>query len=223
MNETIAGYARLRGQSSAPKSEDEVARFEMRHPLGTQPYLALHLLLDTGQRRSDVVKMGWQLARGIGARRKIAVRQQKTNTPLLIPIVPALAHALDRVPRTNPTFLLTSKGAPFTANNFGKRFREWCDEAGLPQCSAHGLRKLTATRLANAQCTERMIMAVTGHKSPAEMSRYTKASDQARLAEQAMAKLSACQDENKTLQNFVQADGAEQAGGGAGQAGQVLL
>ena len=108
------------------------------------------------------------------------------------------------MPRTNLTFLLTSKGAPFTANNFGKRFREWCNEAGLPRCSAHGLRKLTATRLANAQCTERMIMAITGHKSPAEVSRYTKARDQALLAEQAMAKLSARDDENKTLQNFSQ-------------------
>jgi integrase len=142
--------------------------------------------------------MGWQHVRT----NKIAVRQQKTNTPLLIPIVPGLAHALDHVPRTNLTFLLTSKGAPFVANNFGKRFREWCNEAGLPQCSAHGLRKLTATRLAEAGCSEREIMAVIGHRSISEVSRYTKARNQARLAEQAMAKLNARDDENKTLQNF---------------------
>ena len=56
----------------------------------------------------------------------------------------------------------------------------------MPQCSSHGLRKLAATRLANAGCSEREIMAITGHKSVAEVSRYTKARDQERLAEQAM-------------------------------------
>ena len=38
----------------------------------------------------------------------IAVRQQKTNTPLLIPIHPDLEQALAAVPRTNLTFLMTS-------------------------------------------------------------------------------------------------------------------
>ena len=83
---------------------------------------------------------------------KIAVRQEKTNTPLLIPIAPELAEALALVPRTNMTFLLTERGAPFTTAGFGNWFRDRCDEAGLPQCSAHGLRRLAATRLANAGC-----------------------------------------------------------------------
>jgi integrase len=192
-------------------SEDEVARFEARHQFGTPAYLALHLLLDTAQRRSDVVKMGWQFVRGD----KIAVRQEKTNTPLLIPIGPELARALDGVPRTNLTFLLTTNGAPFTAVAFSKWFRKRCDEAGLPHCSAHGLRKLAATRLANEECGEREIMAITGHRSVAEVSRYTKQADQERLAEKAMLKLSR-RAENKTGQEIVQhADSAGQNGGQA--------
>ena len=100
------------------------------------------------------------------------------------------AHlALALVPRTNMTFLLTDRGAPFTKEWFGNWMRDRCDEAGLPQCSSHGLRKLAATRLANAGCSEREIMAITGHKSVAEVSRYTKARDQAKLAEQTMARL----------------------------------
>jgi integrase len=94
------------------------------------------------------------------------------------------------VPRTNLTFLLTDRGAPFTPGGFSNWFRARCDEAGLPQCSAHGLRKLTATRLAELGCSEREIMAVTGHKSVSEVSRYTKAAKQTKLAEQAMAKFS---------------------------------
>jgi integrase len=165
-------------------TEDEVIQFEARHPIGTAPYLALHSLLDTGQRKSDAVRMGWQHVRN----GKIAVRQEKTDTPLLIPIAPELAQALASVPRTNMTFLLTARGAPFTAAGFGNWFRDRCDEARLPQCSAQGLRKLAATRLANAGCSEREIMAITGHKSVSEVSRYVRARDQEQLAERAMAR-----------------------------------
>ena len=43
-------------------------------------------------------------------------------------------------------------------------FRD-AQQAGLPQCSAHGLRKLAATRLANAGCSSEQIKAITGHRS----------------------------------------------------------
>jgi integrase len=168
-------------------TEEEVAQFIARHPIGSRAHLALMLMLWTGQRRSDAVRMGWQHVRN----GKIAVRQEKTDAPLLIPIAPELADALALVPRTNMTFLLTKYGAPFTPGGFGDIwFRARCDEAGLPQCSAHGLRKLCATRLAELGCSERQIMAITGHKTVSEVSRYTKAAEQAKLAEQAMAKLS---------------------------------
>ena len=110
---------------------------------------------------------------------------------MLIPldIDGSLPQALALVPRTNLTFLITKQGAPFTSAGFGNWFRQRCDEAGLPQCSAHGLRKLAATRLANAGCSEREIMAITGHKSSSEVARYTKARNQERLAESATAKL----------------------------------
>jgi integrase len=54
-------------------------------------------------------------------------------------------------------------------------FRDRCDEAGLQQCSAHGLRKLAATRMANAGCSERELMAVFGWRSMSEVSRYVRA------------------------------------------------
>jgi integrase len=165
-------------------SEEEVGQFIARHPLGTRAYLAMMLMLSTGQRRSDAVRMGWEHVRN----GRIAIRQEKTSTPLLIPITADLQRALDLVPRGNLTFLLTERGAPFTQAGFGNWMRDRCDEAGLPQCSSHGLRKLTATRLAELGCSEREIMSITGHKSVSEVSRYTKAADQSRLADQAMRK-----------------------------------
>jgi integrase len=167
-------------------TEGEVVQFTKRHPVGTMAHLAMMLMLCTGQRRSDVRVMGWQHIRN---NETIAVRQQKTNTPLIIPIHPDLQEALKSTARTNMTFLVTEFGKPFVAAGFGNWIRRKCDEAGLPQCSAHGLRKLAATRLADVGCSEREIMAITGHKSASEVSRYTMERDQARLAQQAMAKL----------------------------------
>ncbi len=48
----------------------------------------------------------------------------------------------------DPTYLVTSFGKSYTAAGFGNWFRVQCDAAGLPQCSAHGLRKAAASRLA---------------------------------------------------------------------------
>jgi integrase len=81
---------------------------------------------------------------------------------------------------------VTEYGKPFTAAGFGNWFRDQCNLARLPQCSAHGLRKAAATRLANAGASTDQIKAVTGHRSLSEVARYTRAADQIRLARQAI-------------------------------------
>lgn len=163
-------------------TEAEIAQFEERHPVGTKARLALTLLLYTSQRRSDVVSMGWQHVNDQG----IAVGQRKTHTRLTIPVHPVLSTVLNQTPRENLTFLVTAHGRPFTSNGFGNWFRDRCDEAGLPQCSAHGLRKAASRRLAELGKTNQQIKAVTGHKTDSEVSRYTAAADQLRLAKQAL-------------------------------------
>jgi integrase len=168
-------------------TDDEISQFEARHVLGSRPRLALALLLYTGQRRSDVVLMGRQHVRE-GA---LQVRQVKTGAELEIPVHRNLAAIIAETPSWNLTYLTTQFGKPFTAAGFGNWFREQCDEAGLPQCSAHGLRKAAARRLAEAGCTEHEIGAITGHASLQEIVRYTKAADQKRLARAAMEKVSA--------------------------------
>ena len=168
-------------------TEPEIAQFEARHAVGTRARLAFALLLFTAQRRGDVAKMGWQQLCATPDGDAIVLRQEKTDTPLVIPIHPDLARVLAATPRSNLTFLVTRTGAPFTAGGFGYWFRRRCDEAGLPHCSAHGLRKAAATRLANAGCSSDQIRAITGHRSLTEVANYTRAADQRRLARQAMA------------------------------------
>jgi integrase len=151
-------------------SEHEVAQFEAHHPIDSKARLALALLLYTAQRKSDVIKLGWQHVKGD----QIALRQQKTDTSLLIPMHPELARVLAATPRANLTFIMTGYGKPFTSAGFGNWFRQRCNEAGLPHCSAHGLRKCAATRLADAGCSVHEIMAITGHRSLSQVAPYTR-------------------------------------------------
>jgi integrase len=161
-------------------TDDEIKQFEAKYPVGTKERLAFALLLGTGQRVSDIVVMGRQHIRGD----YIHVRQVKTGAELDIPIVPELAAILAETPANNLTFIITKFGKPLTANWFSDWFCGICKEGGLPQCSAHGLRKAAARRLAEAGCTAHEIAAI----SLREVTRYTKAVDQRRLAAAAIAK-----------------------------------
>lgn len=160
-------------------TEDEIAQFEAKHPVGSKARLALALLLYTAQRRSDVVRMGRQHVRaGV-----VQVRQQKTGSMLAKPLHPALAEIIEATPNNQLTFLTTSFGKPFTAPGLGNWFRDRCNEAYLPRhCAAHGLRKAACRRLAEAGCSANVIAAISGHRTLTEVSRYTKAADQERLA-----------------------------------------
>jgi integrase len=174
-----------KGEGTHTWSEAEVDQFRAVHALGTKPRLALELLRGLGQRRSDMVRMGWQHVRGGN---EIAVRQKKTDEALWLPLPPELKAALAMVPRTNMTFLLTEQGKPFSTAGFGNWFRDQCDAAGLPQCSAHGLRKAKGTAMADAGCSMDQIKATLGHRSSSAVEPYIKAANQRRLARQGLVK-----------------------------------
>ncbi|MBL8628632.1 MAG: tyrosine-type recombinase/integrase [Rhodospirillaceae bacterium] len=177
---------RTRSEGFYTWTESDIAKFEEVYPAGTRARLAMGLLLYTAQRRSDVVKMGRQHVKdGV-----LTIRQQKTGTTVEIPIHPELQAIIDATPNSNLTFLVTDFGKPFAAAGFGNLFRYWCKEAGLPtECSSHGLRKAASRRLAEAGCTAHEIMAITGHKTLKEVTRYTAAVDRKRLGQTAMAKI----------------------------------
>ena len=169
-------------------SEDDIASFEARWPSGSRPRLALALLLYTGQRPGDVSRMGRQHVTG-GA---LTFTQQKTGSRLTIPSHAALRAELVTVPAGALTFITTQGGAGFSPAGFSSWFSERAQLAGLPRgCTAHGLRKAAARRLAEAGCTAHQIAAITGHKTLREVERYTRAVDQARLAETAMESIDA--------------------------------
>jgi enterobacteria phage integrase len=166
-------------------TEREIEIFEARWHEGTRERLAFALLLYTGQRGSDVHRMTWaDIVQGT-----IRVAQQKTAAKLTIPIHDTLGRILKIANRDQSTILVTAYGQPFSVKGFGNMVSTAIHEAGLPgRCKPHGLRKAAARRLAEAGCSASEIAAITGHKTLAEVERYTRAADQVRLARQAIRK-----------------------------------
>lgn len=167
-------------------TETEIAQYQERHQLGTKARLALEIILWTGQRRGDARMFGRKDLKG----GQIKYRQAKTGKELWLPAAPQLLEAVAAMPVTGvDIFLVTEHGKPFSKDGFGNKIREWCDQAGLPQCSAHGLRKAIARRLAESGAGNQGIKSVGGWSGDAEVALYTAEVDQRALAALTLGRL----------------------------------
>lgn len=138
-------------------SLEELEIFEQRHPIGTKARLALALMLYAGcARSSDVSRFGRQNLTNDGRLRYTQFKgRNKSPVEIDIPVISALREIIDASPTGDLAFLVTEFGQPFkSSKSFGNWFKKRCKEAGLPHCSAHGVRKVAAARLAELGCTE---------------------------------------------------------------------
>lgn len=165
-------------------TEDEIAAYEARWPIGTRQRLWLAVLLYTGLRRGDACTLGPRHVReGV-----IEYTAQKTKTPIVIPVAPELADIIAASPIGANTFIATVTGTPMHMGRFTAVFREACDAAGVPG-GPHGLRKAAATRLAEAGASVAELNAVFGWSGAKMSLLYTVKAERARLARQAMERL----------------------------------
>jgi integrase len=178
-------------------SREEVKQFEERHPVGSKARLALALLLFTGQRRSDIIRFGKQHAKGGKLRFTQHKGRNRKPKRLTLPILPALQRVIDGTACGDLTFLVNDWGRPFTDAGFGNKFRDWCNQAELQHCSAHGLRKAGATIAAENGATSQQLMAIFGWASLRMAELYTRGAEQKRLAKSAMHMLEA-KEQNST-------------------------
>lgn len=196
---TEAGYVKANPCAGVkpfptPKSDghhtwtvEEVEQYRAHHAVGTRARLALDLLLFTGLRRSDIIKVGKQHVRnGL-----LTFRTGKTGATVYIPVFPELQKSIDATKTHDLTFLTAERGMPFkTPQAFGARFSIWCGEASLPAgCTAHGLRKAGATIAANEGASARELMAMYGWSRISMAEIYTKAADKAKLARAAAERI----------------------------------
>jgi len=167
-------------------TDRQIEQYEERWPVTTKERLAFALLLYTGQRRSDVVRMSWRdIDDDI-----IQVTQQKTGEKVWIPIHPNLKQILNAVRKDHISIITSSRGKPYTGKSFGAWLSGKISKADLPgECVTHGLRKAAARRLAEAGCSSKEIASITGHRSLSEVERYTKEADKKQLAKAAVRRL----------------------------------
>lgn len=169
-------------------TEAEIAQYRAHWQLGTKPRLALEIFLWTAQRRGDAARFGRKhLVDG-----RIEVTPAKTRNSsgatIWLPVAPQLLEAIQATPVTGTeTYLVSDYGRPYTVNGLGNKMRDWCNDAGLPHCSAHGLRKAAARRAAEAGASNQELKAVGGWTTDRQVAVYTAAVEQERMAKQAMA------------------------------------
>lgn len=173
-------------------TEAEIERFKERHPLGTKAHLALMIMLLTGVRKSDAVKLGRQHERKMPDGSKVLIftaTKNKHRNPVRIeiPLLPELQKVLEASSTGDMTYLSTEHGRPFSVAGFGNKMRDWCNKAGLHECSSHGLRKAAATTAAENGATASMLMSMFGWLTLAEADRYTRAAERRKLAASGMA------------------------------------
>ena len=167
-----------------PWTMDEIHAYRNRWPLGTTQRLVLEIYINTGFRRGDAAAVGRQHVReGV-----IHIKAGKNKIDLFIPILPALAQALEAGPVGEMSFIRSQYGRPMTKESLGNKFREWCDAAKVSK-SAHGIRKLAATVIADNGGSEQELQALFGWTTNTMSSIYTREANRKRQALQAAFKL----------------------------------
>jgi integrase len=170
---------RKKGDGFIPWTEEDVAKYEARWPIGTRQRVWLDVLLYTGLRRGDAVRLGRQHVRNGVATIRTEKSQERVEVTLLI--LPVLAATLEVGPTGDLTFICGASGRPLTKESFGNEFKGACKAAGLPG-SAHGVRKIAATRAANSGATVAQLEAILGWQGGTMASLYTRSADRRRLA-----------------------------------------
>lgn len=178
-------------------TDREVEQFERRWRIGTREYLALSVLLHTGLRRGDAIGLGDSNRCG-GV---LVLRTEKTGTKVNIPVHSRLDHAIKMCPVGHKTYLAQLNGEAWNVFSFGNWFHDACVAAGVPG-SAHGLRKLAATRLWEAGVSEAQLDAAMGWKTGSGMSRiYARKADREKLGREAFDKLEGAARANEKNNN----------------------
>jgi len=180
-------YLRVPSDGYHTMTPEELTTFEQCHPVGTTARLAVDLLQYTGAARVDVIAIGPKNIMERKSRGKVVkvltYRRGKTGVGVEITLPSALAETIAASPVIGTTtFLTNALGRPFTADNFTANMRKWCDAAGLPECSAHTIRKAAATRAAENGATAHQLMAMFGWMTLKEAERYTRAAQRKKLA-----------------------------------------
>ncbi|WP_255509388.1 tyrosine-type recombinase/integrase [Oceaniovalibus sp. ACAM 378] len=170
------GVGSLQGTKTRhPWPADMVEAF--RREAGGMPLLLFEMLIGTGQRIGDVLKMQW----GHVEDRGILVRQGKTKAEVWIPFTSRLSDAIAVTPKRGLHIVTQSSGQPVGYNLAWKWIKEIRDVIGAEAWDIHSLRHTAASELAALGLDDQHIMSITGHTSSGMVRLYAgKAAQRAR-------------------------------------------
>jgi site-specific recombinase XerD len=156
---------KVKSQPHLTWSKDDRAKFCAYWAAGTRERLAYALLFGTGQRRSDVVLMG---PKSLSPDRAVMnLTQVKTGARVSIPMSHewmdinaeiAAAHVVGV-----ETFIVGRSGKPMSSDDFGKWFSNAATKAGLPDHTAHGLRRSAEVEAIYAGRSAGQLKSMFGH------------------------------------------------------------
>lgn len=147
--------------------------------------MAVALLLFTGQRINEVVRMAWADIRGDHMR----VYVQKTDQRMDVAILSELADRLEKTPKLAPTILTNANGRPWTQSGLRQKLQDWAKERGQ-KVVPHGLRKNAVIALLEAGCTAAEVSGITG-QSIQMIEHYARKVNKLTLGRAAVVKLDA--------------------------------
>ncbi len=166
-----------------PWTEDDMALYRTKWPLGTEARLMFDILHYTFLRLGDAHRFGpphrARFVRKMAVR--IATEKSKGNTTVTVPVHPEFAESL-RAARAAGIIgadVFTGKTVrrrilPMNKKSWAAKFKKYAVLAGVnePKKSCHGVRKARAEVAAYADCTESQMMAMFGWTDPKMPAHY---------------------------------------------------
>lgn len=150
---------------------DMIADYRSAWAWGTCQRRAFEVLLHTGLRRGDLVRLG----RFHNRDDMHEIEARKNRVICYIPNVPELLAVTQTTPAGQSVYVVRENGDPFTEHSFGAWFDDACNAAGIPsRIRAHSIRKTAATLDAEAGKTAHWLMSKYGWKKLSEAERYTR-------------------------------------------------
>src|SRR5262249_10335896 len=107
---------RKRTDGFIPWTQEHAQTHEARWPIGTRQRVWLDVLLYTGLRRGDAVRVGRQHVRAG------SIKTEKSGFEVPVFILPVLQPTLDAGPCGDLTFIVGENGRPLTKESFGNEF-----------------------------------------------------------------------------------------------------
>ena len=179
-NKKLLKTAKLHNVGYQRWPEEDITQFRQIHPVGTPARLVMEVLLNTGARISDVLKL---TGNNLSKNNQLHYIATKNQIPVTIQLPNYLVDMLTHTKNGEP-FISKKKGRPISYTTFREDFAEARKAAGIDK-PAHGLRKSFATRLAAQEKTELQIMAAGGWKTTFAASLYVKEFERSKAGLQA--------------------------------------